>query len=309
MQAQYTSQILMVRPSSFQFNSETAASNLFQKKLKNITETQIQQIALNEFDTFVSTLRQHKIEVTVIEDTAKPIKPDAVFPNNWISSNSNGEIVLYPMCTANRRLEVRSDILDFLKEKFMVSAIIDLRDNIEKNRFLEGTGSIIFDHLHGIAYACISPRTNLTLFNKYCNQIGYTPIAFNSVDMLGKAVYHTNVMLSVGDKFAVVCLESITDATEKKWVIKNLEQTGHEIIDISFTQMNAFVGNMLQVENVAGKTYLIMSETAFKCLHHQQIVQIKQYTEIISVAIPTIETIGGGSARCMMAELFLDKKQ
>ena len=308
MSTQYTSNLMMIRPASFQFNFETAVSNAFQKSLDGLTTEEIKQKAVEEFDTYVEKLREYKINVTVIQDTATPSKPDAIFPNNWISMHEDGSIFLYPMCTENRRLEIRPEIIEELKDSFVVNSVNDLTNSVADNKFLEGTGSIIFDHIHKIAYACLSPRTDKDLFIDYCTKIKYTPIYFFSKDEHDNLVYHTNVMLTIGDTFAVICLASIKDASEQNLVKESLEKTGHEIIDITFEQMNAFAGNMLQVQNTDGKTYLVMSETSLDSLTSEQIKTIEKHTAILSVEIPTIETIGGGSARCMLAEIYLEEK-
>lgn len=305
MAKQYTNHLLMVRPASFQFNLETAKSNAFQKKLSNLSSEKIQAKAMEEFDTYVAKLRENKIAVLVIQDTEFPEKPDAIFPNNWISMHEDGTVFLYPMLTENRRLEVRPEIIDELKKHLKINSIIDLTFYTKEHIFLEGTGSIIFDHLNKIAYACLSPRTDKILFENYCNQLEYQPISFTSSDQQNHLVYHTNVMLTIGDTFAVICSESIKDLQEHAIVLTSLKNTGHEIIDINFAQMAAFAGNMLQVQNTEGKTFLILSQTAYDSLTIEQIKQIKQHTNILSVNITTIETIGGGSARCMLAEIFL----
>ena len=308
MAKQYTSNLMMVRPANFQFNAETATSNSFQHTIENLSKQELQHKVLEEFDEYVQKLTLHKINVLEIQDTSEPIKPDAIFPNNWISMQEDGTIFLYPMCNENRRLEVRSDIVEKIKQDFEVVVVNDLRNHLEENKFLEGTGSIIFDHIYKIAYACISPRTDENLFLAYCNSIAYKPIYFHSTNQENKAIYHTNVMLTIGDTFAVICLESIIDEAERKLVKDSLTNTNHEIIEITFEQMNAFAGNMLQVENAAGDTFLVMSKTAFNSLEQPQIQQIQKYTKILFVEIPTIATIGGGSARCMLAEIYLEKK-
>jgi hypothetical protein len=308
MVKQYTSNLMMVRPSGFQFNYETAVSNAFQKSLKGLTEEEIKLKAIEEFDYYVAKLRENNINVTEIQDTPEPAKPDAIFPNNWISMHENGTVFLFPMNTENRRLEIRPEIIDILKTKFEVNKVVDLSSSVHENKFLEGTGSIIFDHINKIAYACLSPRTDKNLFERYCEMTGYEAVSFISADENCNLVYHTNVMLTIGDTFAVICLESIKDKTEQNLIKEKLEKTGHEIIDISFLQMNAFAGNMLQVQNTDGKTFLVMSKTSFKSLNEKQISQIEKHSTILSVEIPTIETIGGGSARCMLAEIFLPEK-
>lgn len=308
MAKQYTSNLMMVRPASFQFNYETAVSNAFQKSLDGLSEDEIKQKAIEEFDAYVAKLRSHKINVVVIQDTPEPAKPDAIFPNNWISMHEDGTIFLYPMNTKNRRLEIRPKIIDKLKTFYIINEVKDLTSLTTENKFLEGTGSIILDHKNKIAYACLSPRTDKDLFIDYCDTIGYEAIYFYSADEQDNLVYHTNVMLTIGDTFAVICLASIKDIKEQNFVKEKLEKTGHEIIDITFEQMNAFAGNMLQVENTDGKTFLVMSATAFKSLTSPQISQIEKHTSILFVSVPTIETIGGGSARCMLAEIYLEEK-
>jgi len=309
MPKQYTSNLMMVRPASFQFNYETAVSNAFQKSLDGLTENEIKQKAIEEFDSYVAKLRANKINVTVIQDTLEPAKPDAIFPNNWISMHENGSVFLYPMNTENRRLEIRPEIIEELKTHFVVKEITNLTTSVKDNKFLEGTGSLIFDHLNKIAYACLSPRTDKDLFEQYCTMIGYEAVSFYSADEHENLVYHTNVMLTIGDAFAVICLESIKDKDEQLLVKEKLGNSGHEIIDITFAQMNAFAGNMLQVQNTDDQTFLVISETSFKSLTKEQISQIEKHTNILSVEIPTIETIGGGSARCMLAEIYLEEKQ
>ncbi len=308
MSRQCASHLMMVRPASFQFNAETAVSNAFQKKPEALTPDQVNRKAIEEFDNYVAKLRANQVNVLVIEDTPEPPKPDAIFPNNWISMHRSGLICLYPMCTPNRRKEIRKDILKTLKQHFVVKDIKDLSGYTKDNLFLEGTGSIIFDKINKIAYACLSPRTDADLFNVHCHSLGYEPVTLSSYDQNGTLVYHTNVMLTVGDGFAVICLKSIKNMAERKFVKEKLISTGHELIDISFEQMNAFAGNMLQVKNMQGKTFLVLSETALKSLNYQQISKIEKYTTILPVSIPTIETIGGGSARCMIAEIFLNEK-
>ena len=308
MAKQYTSNLMMVRPASFQFNYETAVSNAFQKSLEGLTPEEIKQKAVEEFDGYVEKLRANKINVIVIQDTAEPAKPDAIFPNNWISMHEDGTAILYPMNTLNRRLERRPEIVDELQKTFIINNVRDLSELENKDIFLEGTGSIIFDHINKIGYACLSPRTDKNTFVSFCEKLQYEAVYFYSADEHDNLVYHTNVMLTIGDFFAVICSESIKDKSEHVFVKEKLENTGHEIIDITFDQMNAFAGNMLQVQNTDGKTFLIMSETALKSLTTQQISQIEKYTAILSVSIPTIETIGGGSARCMLAEIYLKEK-
>lgn len=308
MAQQFSNQIMMVRPASFQFNAQTAVSNTFQQELKNLTEAEIKTKAIAEFDAYVAKLKAVGVDVLVIEDTPEPAKPDAVFPNNWISMQADGKIYIYPMCTPNRRLEKREDVVQQLNDMFDVQEVVDLSSYENENIFLEGTGSIIFDHLNKTAYACLSPRTDKMLFEKHCASLGYKAVSFKSADKNGNLVYHTNVMLTIGDGFAVICTESFVDENERNYVKQQLQDTHHELIEISFEQMNQFAGNMLEVAGENGKSYLVMSESAFLSLSQQQRDIIQKYCEILSVPIPTIETIGGGSARCMLAEIFLKKK-
>lgn len=301
---QASSQIMLVRPASFGFNMETSASNAFQNQIAESSEV-ITEKVLNEFDRFASILRSKGIKVYVMQDQKDPIKPDAIFPNNWISMHEDGRVLLYPMCAPNRRLERTDAIVNEIKEKFQVKEIIDFSSFESENRFLEGTGSIIFDHHSKIGYACLSPRTDRELLEIVCERIGYKAISFDSVDENGKSVYHTNVMMCIGEGYAVICLETIRENDQKKKVIDSLEQSGHEIVDISIAQMRQFAGNMLALQNEEGQHFLGMSLSAFESLNPQQKSKLEKYTELLPLPIPTIETIGGGSARCMMAEIFL----
>lgn len=301
---QNTNHILLVKPAHFTFNKETAGSNAFQNVL-NEKEESIKQKVLLEFENFASTLRSKGVQVTVVEDTPTPVKPDAVFPNNWASFHEDGTIVLYPMFAPNRRLERRQDIIDLLKKDFIVTSVIDLSRFESENKFLEGTGSIVFDHLHKTAYACLSPRTDKDLFIATCRQLNYKPVYFIADDAQGKQIYHTNVMMCIAEKFAVICLASITDKKEKEAVIKALTDSGHELVDISFEQMNKFAGNMLEIKSKDGKKMLAMSKSAHDSLTPDQREQIEKSCELLPLPIHTIETIGGGSARCMMAEVYL----
>jgi hypothetical protein len=300
---QITNNILLVRPANFGYNSETAASNAFQNKVSESNDTTTQQV-LAEFDAFVATLQSKGVNTIVIEDTASPIKPDAIFPNNWVTFHPDGTVILYPMCAPNRRPERRMDIIDTLKQNFNVTNIINLSVHEQQNRFLEGTGSIVFDHPNKTAYACLSPRTDKELFIDVCNRLHYKAVYFYANDKTGKEIYHTNVMMCIGEKFTVICLNSITDATERKQVSNSLATTGHTIIDIDFEQMNHFAGNMLAI----GNNILGLSQSAFNSLTAAQKQTIEQFSELVPLSIPTIETIGGGSARCMMAEVFLPEK-
>jgi hypothetical protein len=273
---------------------------VFQKELNEDAET-VRQKASLEFETFASQLKSHGVDVFVFDDTPSPVKTDAVFPNNWISFHADGTVVLYPMLSANRRLERRADIIESLKDKFEITNIIDLSIYESENLFLEGTGSIVFDHSNKIAYAALSPRTDKELFLDLCEKLNYKPVIFTAHDRRGSEIYHTNVMMCIGEEFAVICLESITDEGERANIFSKLATTGHEIVDITFDQMNSLAGNMLLVRN----DLLVMSQSAFDSLTKTQKRTLEKYCELLPFAIPTIETIGGGSARCMIAEIFL----
>ena len=311
MNKQYTNHILMVEPVDFRFNEETAVNNYFQSKPEDSQES-VQEKALSEFRNMVSKLREHGVNVIVLQDTPDPHTPDSIFPNNWISFHENKMIALYPMFAQNRRQERREDdVLDLLAEKgFEAEEIMDYTDAESDEIFLEGTGSIILDREHKIAYAAVSPRTDEELFLEFCEDFEYTPILFEANQTVNgerMQIYHTNVMMCVADEYAVICLDSIDDKAEKKFVADTLVETGKEIIDITEEQMHKFAGNMLQVGGMGTSKYLVMSQTAFDSLTKYQIDAIEKYNPIIAVDINTIETLGGGSARCMMAEVFLPK--
>lgn len=304
---QTTNNIFVVKPSNFVFNAETADSNAFQNKLNENQETINQQV-WSEFDGFVMKLKAKGINVTVFEDTLSPQKPDSVFPNNWISLHPDGTMILYPMFAPNRRLERRRDLIDSLKTNFKITKIVDLSKYEAENRFLEGTGSIVFDHDNKLAYACLSPRTDKGILEEVCAILNYKPVAFYSHDQAGKEIYHTNVMMCIAEKFAVICLASITDEHERTAVSESLLQSGHEIIDISFEQMNHFAGNMLALNTNGNKSILALSKSSLDSLRDDQIATIEKYSELLPLPVHTIETIGGGSARCMIAEIFSEAK-
>lgn len=299
---QATDHVFLVRPGSFGFNAETAKSNSFQQ-YPQLTANEIESLVQQEFSAFATTLQSKGIHVTIFDDAPTTVKPDAIFPNNWISLHADGTMVLYPMCTPNRRHERNAEIIGALKRKFKITRVIDLTIRESENRFLEGTGSIIFDHVSRRAYACGSPRTDQYLFDSLMQQLQYQPIFFHAENEKGVAIYHTNVMMTVGDRFAVICLQSITDAEERLKVIKSLKETNHEIVDISLKQMNSFAGNMLLLKANAGHI-LALSQSAYDSLTEMQRTQLSVYCELLPLPIPTIETIGGGSARCMIAEIF-----
>ena len=303
-----TSNVLLVKPANFSFNEETSLSNVFQKKLADDEKLNSLELVSQEFDAFAEKLRSEGVAVTVINDTAEPEKPDAVFPNNWISFHPDGTVILYPMCAPNRRQERRIDIIDELKKSFSVTNIIDLSFYENENRFLEGTGSVVFDHENKLAYACISPRTDKELLIELCEILKYKPVYFSACDEKGIEIYHTNVLMCVAENFAVICLDAIRDTSEKEMLIQNFSNTGHDIIDIGFEQMNHFAGNMLALINKENEKLLALSKSAFDCLNENQKKSINKFCKMIPLDITTIETVGGGSARCMIAEIFLPKK-
>ena len=300
------STILMIRPTSFGFNEQTAKSNAFQTF--NADQPRVQDEALNEFDIFVKLLRENKIEVLVIDDNFDSHTPDSIFPNNWISTHADGKLVLYPMEAHNRRLERRPDIIHKLNQHFLINEIIDLTFYEDQSKFLEGTGSMVLDSENKLAYACLSSRTNPEVLADFCQKTGYQAIAFNAYDKMGTPIYHTNVMMCVARNFVVICLETITDLNERNQIVNSFIKTGKEIIKISFEQMHHFAGNMLELKNKSADRLLVMSESAYQSLSHSQITNIERYCEILHTPITTIETTGGGSARCMLAEIHLPVK-
>lgn len=306
MRYQTAANILMVRPANFAFNEETAANNAFQSRDGRMSPQEIRAAAIAEFDAFVATLRAAGVGVIVAEDMDKPAKPDAVFPNNWVTFHQEGFIITYPMFAPTRRNERQEAIIEqVLQRGFRCDARLHFEANEARDRFLEGTGSIIFDHVHRLAYACLSPRTDADLLEELCEKIGYQKVVFRAQDASSQDIYHTNVMMAMGENFVVICLDSIQDAGERRMLEKKFQETKKEIVDISFEQMNAFAGNMLQVRNLSGDLILVMSSTAYQALTKAQIALLKTKTKLLHSPISTIETYGGGSARCMMAEVFL----
>jgi hypothetical protein len=299
---QTTSHILMIRPVNFGFNAETAVNNAFQ--VAGADEA-AQEKAAKEFDDLVALLRQHDVDVLVVNDTPEPYTPDSIFPNNWISFHDNGTILLYPMFAVNRRQERKPQVLQQIKDQFAVQNTIDLSSYEQDELFLEGTGSMVLDRDHQIAYACLSPRTNQQVLSDFCKKMQYRPVLFTAIDATGKAIYHTNVMMCVADRYVVICLDSISSPNERAAVENTIGKTGKELIPISIDQMNHFAGNMLQVQNKNGEKLLVMSLQAYQSLTPAQVQQLNGYNRIVYAPLTTIETNGGGSARCMMAEIFL----
>ena len=299
---QTTSHLLMIRPVNFSFNLETAVNNAFQLGTDN---KDVQTKALKEFEDFVQLMLDNDIDVTVVNDTPEPNTPDSIFPNNWISFHESGTICLYPMFARNRRQERKPQLLEILKATFNISTIVDFTHHEKNNRFLEGTGSLVLDRQFKIAYACLSPRTDMDVLDEFCRSMKFLPVAFEAFDENGKAIYHTNVMMCVADRYVVICLESITNPKQRKAVISAVKMTGKKIIPIDIKQMGHFAGNMLQVQNRRGKTFLLMSSQAYQSLSAQQIKELKKYNAILHSPLNSIEVNGGGSARCMIAEVFL----
>jgi len=297
--------LLMIRPARFVYNAQTAVNNAFQQQDND--QQQVAQKAVEEFDGFVAELRRHDIAVLVIQDTDEPHTPDSIFPNNWISFHEGGSIVLYPMFADNRRQERKAHVLSAIDSKFKINQAIDFTSYEQHDLFLEGTGSIVLDRVNKLAYACLSPRTDEILLDKFCKRMGYTPITFTAVDATGMPIYHTNVMMCVADEYVVINLDCIV-AGDRQKVVSAIEQSGKEIIPISQEQMNHFAGNMLQVQSQSGEQFLVMSSQAYDSLSAEQIAKLESFNTIIHAPIPTIETNGGGSARCMMAEVPLENR-
>lgn len=305
---QTTDTVLMIEPVAFGYNAQTAENNYFQVNSEN-EDTQAK--ALVEFKNFVEKLRSKGVNVITVKDTLEPHTPDSIFPNNWVSFGKDGKVVLYPMFAPNRRDERRMEILEEVKSAgFRIDAVEDWSHYEDKNLFLEGTGSMIFDHDNKIAYGSVSLRLDETVFREFCEKIGYQPVVFHSYQTAGTErlpIYHTNVMMCVADRFVVICLDCIDDETEKQNVVEVIQSSHKEIITITEEQIQNFAGNMLQVRNAEGKTFLVMSKAAYDALTPEQIASIEQYSEIIYSDLTTIETNGGGSARCMLAEVFLPR--
>ena len=306
---QITDTILMIRPAAFGANEETAATNFFQSNEAETDSQIIHRSAIKEFDDMVDLLRRHDINVLVIEDTPAPKKPSAIFPNNWVSTSPEGVISVFPMYAANRRPEKRDDILKMLGEKFVVKDLQDWSEFEVEGKFLEGTGSMVIDHENKVIYACYSPRTDISVLEKFANANNYKAIIFFAADKNGQAVYHTNVVMTLAEDFAILCEETIEEEWELIAIRQLLESSGHEVIRITKEQMHCFAGNMLQVKNNKGEKFLVMSQTALDSLNEEQKEELSARNNLLPVSIPTIEKIEGGSVRCMMAEIFLERKK
>ncbi|HAT81584.1 MAG TPA: amidinotransferase [Flavobacterium sp.] len=303
----------MIRPVAFRMNEQTAVNNYYQKVLDGLSPETVNAKAQQEFDTFVTKLRMVGVHVIVVDDTLNPDTPDSIFPNNWISFHESGDVVLYPMFAENRRAERREDILDILEDNgFVINEIMDYTSAEADGFFLEGTGSIILDRENGKAYCALSPRADEELFIEFCEDFEYSPVifeAFQTVKGERKLIYHTNVMMCIGDTFAVVCADCIDDKKERKMVLDSLKGDEKEIILITEDQVNTFAGNMLEVKGSDDRRYLIMSSSAHQSLTKKQIAQLEEHVTILSSSLDTIEACGGGSARCMMAEIFLPREE
>ena len=302
----------MIRSVAFRMNEQTAVNNYYQKVLDGLSAETVNAKAQEEFDVFVNKLRMVGVHVIVVNDTVNPDTPDSIFPNNWISFQENGDVVLYPMFAENRRGERREDILDILEEDgFVINEIMDYTSAEEDGFYLEGTGSIILDRENGKAYCALSPRADEELFIEFCEDFEYSPVLFEAFQTVAgerKLIYHTNVMMCIGDTFAVICAECIDDKKERKMVLDSLRGDEKEIILITEAQVNNFAGNMLEVRGADDRRYLVMSAAAHKSLSKKQIAQLEEHVTILSSSLDTIEACGGGSARCMMAEIFLPQE-
>ena len=304
---QITNNILMIRPVDFNFNHQTAINNHYQKTEDGLDA--VNEKAQKEFDLLVEKLQSNGINMLVFDDDLSHDTPDSIFPNNWITFHSNGDVALYPMFAINRRLERREDVLSFVEEKgFLINNIVDYTSAENEDLFLEGTGSMILDRTNKKAYCSLSQRSSEEILIEFCEDFQYTPVVFNSFQNVNDQrlpIYHTNVMMCIAETFAVVCLESIDDESQQKNVVNHLSESGKEIIEISENQVEKFSGNMLQLKDTNGDSILVMSDSAHKALTKQQVDKIQKHCKILSSPIPTIETCGGGSVRCMIAEVFL----
>ena len=309
---QTTNSILMIRPVAFRMNEQTAVNNYYQKVLDNLSPETVNAKAQAEFDAFVAKLRAVGVDVTVVEDTLDPDTPDSIFPNNCISFHSNGDVALYPMFAENRRPERREDILDILEDKgFVINEIMDYTSAEEDGYYLEGTGSLLLDRENDKAYCALSPRADEELMIEFCEDFEFTPVifeAFQTVNGERKLIYHTNVMMTLGETYAVICADCIDDKKERKMVLDSLKGDEKEVVLITEDQVNNFAGNMLEVKGTNDRRYLVMSDSAYKSLTKKQIAQLEEHVTILHSSLDTIEACGGGSARCMMAEIFLPKE-
>lgn len=306
---QITDTIFMVRPIQFRLNEETAVNNYYQDEGVKIIDQN--KKAQDEFDAFVIALQEKGIHVLIVQDRIEFDTPDSIFPNNWISTHENGDIALYPMFAENRRRERRPDAMELMEAQgFQINNVIDYTSAEDEGIFLEGTGSLLLDRVNRKAYCSLSARADEEMMIEFCEDFEYTPVIFKAYQTVGEErlpIYHTNVMMALGEDYAVICLDSIDDKKEAKNVLNHLKTDGKEVIKITEQQVNAFAGNMMQVHNDKGDRILVMSDQAYKSLTAVQIEKLEKYNEILHPSITTIETLGGGSVRCMMAEVFLPK--
>jgi hypothetical protein len=308
---QTTNSILMIRPVAFRMNEQTSVNNYYQKVIDGLSKETVNAKAQEEFDALVQKLKMVGVNVIVVDDTLNPDTPDSIFPNNWISFHESGDVVLYPMFAENRREERREDILDVIEDHgFVINEIMDYTSAEADGFYLEGTGSLLLDRENGKAYCALSPRADEELFIEFCEDFEYSPVifeAFQTVNGERKLIYHTNVMMCIGDTFAVICADCIDDKKERKMVLDSLRGDDKEVILITEAQVNSFAGNMLEVKGADDRRYLAMSNSAYQSLTKKQIAQIEEHVTILSSSLDTIEACGGGSARCMMAEIFLPR--
>lgn len=304
--SQTPSAILMVSPAAFGFNQQTSQTNAFQQVL-DVNPSEISKLAQEEFNRMVDLLRAHDVDVRVVADSNSPEKPDAIFPNNWISFHQDGQVVLYPMLAENRRLERNLYVIESLKMDFNISEVLDLSDYEKQNRYLEGTGSVVFDYANKLAYASRSARTDEVVFHELCNRLGFSPILFNAVDESGIPIYHTNVLMCIASKFAVLCLDVIKEDNDQEILLNSFSKTGHQVIAISYAQMQSFAGNMIEIQTKNRESLILLSEAAFNSLLPGQLHAMNKHAEVLPISIPTIERFGGGSVRCMVAGIFLPR--
>jgi hypothetical protein len=308
-ESQLAATVLMIRPVRFESNPLTAASNQFQGRT-DASAAEQQRTALREFDGLVDLLRENGVEVVVVEDTAEPHTPDSIFPNNWVSFHADGRVVLYPMEAENRRTERRLDIVEKLDDEhgFTVREVVDLSRHEDEGRYLEGTGSMVLDRVNRVAYACLSSRTQLDALGDFAQRMDYDVVAFDAVDRNGVPIYHTNVLMNVGEELAVICDEAITRRDQRQAVLQRLQETGHEIISLTYDQLDAFAGNMLELRSKDGERLVAMSRQAFLSLTPEQQARLEKNARVIAATIDSIEASAGGSVRCMLAEVHLPKE-
>lgn len=309
-ESQLASSVLMIRPARFESNPLTAESNKFQGKT-SASPAEQHAAALQEFDGLVASLRDKGIDVVVVDDTAEPHTPDSIFPNNWVSFHADGRVVLYPMEAKNRRTERRLDVVESLasEQGFHVSEIVDLSHHESAEQYLEGTGSLVLDRVNRVAYACLSTRTQLDVLGDFAQQMDYDVVAFDAVDREGAPIYHTNVLMSIGETLAVICDESIARDDQRAAVLERLQETGHEIVTLNYDQLDAFAGNMLELRSASGQRLIAMSQQAYDSLGDSQLATLSANAEIMRVPIDTIESSAGGSVRCMLAEIHLPQEK